>query len=1237
MAVLVMIGVALYTMSSVATQSAKMASARVQAQANAKVALIQAIGELQKQLGPDQRVSANGSIVATSQVNHPHWSGVWDSWIAGEPSDAPVGAAYPSAASHHQTIGEQPSASMHPDYANKDAHFRRWLTSLDPDEATDPATPVSAALRGVALPEQNAEAIRLVGPGSLGESADASDFVSARLKEIASPSPQATPRGRYAWWVGDESQKARIMHDSYLSTPAANIAEKIFRSQAPGAMGNKTVPGLENLTDDSQLDQIPSLATLDLVSGAVGRPARENFHHVSPFTYSVVTDVREGGLKRDLNTLLERRISRSESGDPFMLYRFNDFRTPFGTQNQRVPIHDLAAFYQIYDQTRYDGTSESWREGVSYNSNRLPNTVQIAQPNLGPAIEQFERQYAQMHQSPVPVKMQLLVTMTAHPLPKTVAEQSGDTHYIRLHLMPAVTFWNPTNLPLVMNPSDNNATSKLFRFMSAGFNINWIKNGQELDPIRPMPLAFASVGGNQNNGRLRDKAMIFTMFFSTQDYPITFEPGEVRVFSYEPPDPGATSFNFWNGQQAMPGWNPGVTFPMQASTWGSGDHSYNTRYLSVNAGGDGVAPDRIAIRIGTDFEDNTDYSVNTMFRGAALSFNIRQANQGGNLRSYQMLSRRWIFQTDRAELKEFNDSLIRKGFPDGAPTPYRTLDRDVSELVRITEAGEHWPLFQYALMAGVETSEDSATGSFGGRKFASRPFLHSSAIAPQHIDRIDGESLYMYGWNWWIEEANSVLEANMQVAPNNRSGYYGGGYTPEWGSTHVVQQEVPVVPPVSIAGLSHAHLGGHSLAKQRGHTFWPMVNALGAYTMFPFTIQAIGNSYAHPMLPPDQAFRDWTRVYNSSPTGAIPVKLADHSYLANKALWDEFFFSSITPRNPNVEPFGNQGRLSARDVAEGIFLRNETAPNRRIVPRKKDVDEDRLDELFGQADDFHDGLADKIASHLMVEGSFNVNSTSVEAWRVFLSSLRDQPVAYLDTDRAMSGAADEIVEAQTNGGVPVAGFSLPSAVQESEEMSDPSATEQWLGARVLTEEQIDELAQAIVRQVKLRGPFLSMSEFINRRLDANNQELAVKGALQAAIDDPAVSINADFRDAEGVRSFSADEIADQNPAFPEALEGPVAYGSSAYVDQADILRNLAEQLTVRGDTFVIRTYGDTLDANGKVVARAWCEAVLQRVPEYVDDTDENHLKTSDLQSASNKKYGRKIEIISFRWLNKDEV
>jgi hypothetical protein len=261
-----------------------------------------------------------------------------------------------------------------------------------------------------------------------------------------------------------------------------------------------------------------------------------------------------------------------------------------------------------------------------------------------------------------------------------------------------------------------------------------------------------------------------------------------------------------------------------------------------------------------------------------------------------------------------------------------------------------------------------------------------------------------------------------------------------------------------------------------------------------------------------------------------------------------------------------------------------------------------------------------------------VNSTSVEAWKVFLSSLKGKPVAYLDKDKAVKGVLQP--DEEKPDGTPVGAFSLPNG-KPTGAANDPSVPDQWLGSRELSESEIDELATAVVKQVKLRGPFLSLSEFVNRRLDPGNPSLSVKGALQAALDDDSVSINAAFRASD--RQFSAAEKAGMNPAFPEALDGPVAYGSSAYVDQADMLRNFAAQLTPRGDTFVIRTYGDSLDPTGKVVARAWCEAIVQRVPDYVDSTDEPHLKQSALKSEANKLFGRKLQIVSFRWLGGSEV
>jgi hypothetical protein len=207
--------------------------------------------------------------------------------------------------------------------------------------------------------------------------------------------------------------------------------------------------------------------------------------------------------------------------------------------------------------------------------------------------------------------------------------------------------------------------------------------------------------------------------------------------------------------------------------------------------------------------------------------------------------------------------------------------------------------------------------------------------------------------------------------------------------------------------------------------------------------------------------------------------------------------------------------------------------------------------------------------------------------------------------------------------------------------SDPAAPlDQWTSWRSLSDLEIEQLASAIVKQVKKRGPFLSLSEFINRRLDDTNRDLSVKGALQAAIDDDTVSINAAFRTPERSLDSEADDLENEGfiPQFPEALDGPIAYGSTPYIDQADILRHLGSVLTPRGDTYVIRTYGDKLDAQGEVIARVWCEAVVQRTPDYLDlSNDENYFAQERLNSETNKNFGRKFSIISFRWLNEDEV
>ena len=96
-----------------------------------------------------------------------------------------------------------------------------------------------------------------------------------------------------------------------------------------------------------------------------------------------------------------------------------------------------------------------------------------------------------------------------------------------------------------------------------------------------------------------------------------------------------------------------------------------------------------------------------------------------------------------------------------------------------------------------------------------------------------------------------------------------------------------------------------------------------------------------------------------------------------------------------------------------------------------------------------------------------------------------------------------------------------------------------------------------------------------------------------------------------------------------------AIGSAGYLSQAALLTAFGSQITVRGDTFVIRAYGDHRDASDKILARSWCEAVVQRSPDYVDQTDAPD--ASGALTAENSRFGRKLKIISFRWLKREEI
>jgi hypothetical protein len=95
------------------------------------------------------------------------------------------------------------------------------------------------------------------------------------------------------------------------------------------------------------------------------------------------------------------------------------------------------------------------------------------------------------------------------------------------------------------------------------------------------------------------------------------------------------------------------------------------------------------------------------------------------------------------------------------------------------------------------------------------------------------------------------------------------------------------------------------------------------------------------------------------------------------------------------------------------------------------------------------------------------------------------------------------------------------------------------------------------------------------------------------------------------------------------------------VKQGDLLTTLGPMINVRGDTFVIRGYGEAREGNGassKVTARAWCEVTVQRVPDYVDPANNSYDAPAAVNAnVVNKTFGRRFNIVSFRYLDPREV
>ena len=191
----------------------------------------------------------------------------------------------------------------------------------------------------------------------------------------------------------------------------------------------------------------------------------------------------------------------------------------------------------------------------------------------------------------------------------------------------------------------------------------------------------------------------------------------------------------------------------------------------------------------------------------------------------------------------------------------------------------------------------------------------------------------------------------------------------------------------------------------------------------------------------------------------------DQSVYANETLFDGYYFSSV----PTEEV---DSSFSQREIDDNTPLRN----GRLLYYRDK-----------GQSPEISELRAPETANaNLLVNGMFNINSTSVAAWMAQLASLSGKTAKMLDVQdqHMLSGSAGSSQTINFSAGkFPFLRHTAPfgEEIPPASQGADPN-DDYWTGYVVLNKDQLRLLAEKMVTEVKIRGPFLSLADFINRRI-----------------------------------------------------------------------------------------------------------------------------------------------------------
>lgn len=1160
---LTLIALGMLGLSSVSLRQASAQNAHSVARANARMALMLAIGALQKSTGADQCVTFPSSVSGAGEPSPYHWTGVTTvnpALLSTEPKNSPM----------------------------------QWLVS-----GTNP-TPKSPLSRSPSMTAGNA--LKL---GSFLSAPGISQDILAPVMTLA----QGGNPGRYAWWIADEGTKARVD----VARPENNPTDdrgRLARSQSPlesgwGSLGNNwpsfSPQGAVNKTS------LISLPTAELASG---NPMleREYFHDVTSGGFGLPVNVVLGGMKADLSLIFDRSQLSRRFGDRYF------GATPSALTWNGAPILSFttsapAKFYLSETISRNGSLATGPNWGNLWNYANLWQNVSGQQiPIVGghPLVESdlryknwlpytnhnqgsFMRDVQQTNSPVAPVlsMFQMGFRLNSELVPPANPSSTTEFYRAQVGIQPVVGLWNPYNITI----------------RASSYRFDWA-----LYPYLRFNYARPTGNGTFTDGRLtrlwlREEWTNGTSVIPTpgnnaggrwlqlETPAIDLQPGEFRLFSVM----DRIRIKAGETYTLKPGWSEKGAFIVDLK-----DDAGNTR----------IVPKGYRAWFGTIvLQDTQSTEVRSKFPALNLTTSASTwftLKSGNNilLRSTEL----WNTGSDPSIATPFLvPEPVISGSDGGLNTTKTTYLIEDLAGDRVTPNIATWAFFSRTtnqieapdanqrLRGWIDTnpralvtnslwdgSRVSATGERSGWHTTSS-FI-GAWNAPGR-PRVVGDGI---GGNRGLlaEGGSNITEPEVNRAGGRYQGFGGSSNTLAGGKNNVVIYDVPRSPLVSIGQFQHAQLS--------------------RYNFEPGFV--VGNSYANPRIP-------LAATSNPNFNGINGFQVTDVSFEVNRKLWDAYFFSTMAPDYVNGSGGSWDRFFDSKQLQSGAA----TLPNPRMVfsPARGDTTIDQMITAAG------DRAPEAIAARIMIKGAFNINSTSKNAWKVLLASMGASQLAVI---HPQTGALTW--ESPEGARFHRFGHTITNRPYTQGTPGDSDAF--WQGWRRLSDQEIDQLAQEIVAEVKARGPFRSLAEFVNRHPQSSNIAHQQKGALQAALDR---TVNANLPNSVGKAAMRPPGNLFSNAIGNEST----AAGSASYVLQGDVLQSLAPILQARSDYFKIRACGEALDGSGKVIARAWCEGMVQRRADYLDARDPVFLTPGELTVPANRVFGRRYEMVAFRWLNPSEI